>query len=242
MFLSYSQLWAFWTCPRLSDYLSQAPLRLQQSWSQSAGRQGVQVHQALHEVFLQGGSPELPAVQRLQGLYPEVWQHYTQLMAELEQDPVTSAYSEWEGCVPLPEAWGLPYVLTGRFDRLVVQDHVCWVLDWKTGQPKDTDAIHLQLRFYAWLVWLLRAESFPEVTEVRATAHYLHTGHRETLTLSALQAESETAFFRTLMTAYHAQHQAETQGIPHPRYTSEGPWCTMCEYQRLCPEGKYHAQ
>ncbi len=242
MFLSYSQLWAFWTCPRLSHYLSQAPLRLQQSWSQAAGRQGSQVHQALHAVFLQGMSPELVVVQKLQAHYPEIWQHYTQIMTELEQPPVSAAYSEWEGCVPLPEAWSLPYVLTGRFDRLVVQDQVCWVLDWKTGQPRDTDAIHLQLRFYAWLVWQLREAYFPEVTEVRATAHYLQTGHREARILTADRVEEETDFFRTLITAYHGQQQAEIQGIPHPRYTSEGPWCTMCEYQRLCPEGKYHAQ
>lgn len=241
MFLSYSQVWAFWSCPRLSHYLAQPLLRLQRPWSQAAGRTGSAVHQVLHLAATAVHAETLPQVQDLQQQSPQVWENYTSALREIPGQP-ERVLSEWECCVPLPADWQLPYVLTGRLDRLVIEKDRAWVLDWKTGQARDPDAIHLQLRFYAWLVYLAREALCPAMTEVRATAHYLDTGHREERVLTLEQAEAEGDFFRQLLTAYHEQQQAEVQGIPNPRSTSEGPWCTMCEYQRLCPEGKYHAQ
>lgn len=239
--LSYSQLWAYWTCPRLSDYLRQPTLRLAPSGVQEAGQWGARVHQILHRASLSEAAESLPEVQTLMADSPQIWSGYQEV---IQKQPVKAqVYSEWEIAVPLPVAWQLPYLLTGRIDRLWVEGTHCRILDWKTGQGKDSDATRFQLRFYAWLVAFgHQALNLACVESVQAEAHFLTTGDSVSLTLQTDMLASETDFFKTLIQRYDTQRHQELQGIPDPRSTSEGPWCTMCEYQRLCPEGRYHAQ
>ncbi len=239
-FLSYSQVWAFWTCPRLSSYRQNPQLRLQRPWKASAVRKGTQVHHFLHQAaqLSEAEQQESTVFQQFISDYPQIWSSYQQIMDVHEG----LSYSECELQVPLPEDWKLPYVLTGRLDRLILEDQQALVLDWKTGQCKDPESVQLQLRFYAWLVWLSRNALGVPVEAVIAEAHYLEAGHCERWSLTAENIASETVFFDELLHAYHRQHSRDTEGIPDPRSTSEGLWCTMCEYQRLCPEGRYHAE
>lgn len=239
--LSYSQLWAYWTCPRLSDYLNQPTLRLAPSRTQEASQLGAWVHKTLHQACLHADAETLPEVRALKADYPQIWSGYQEVIQT--QPAQAKVYSEWEIAVPLPVEWGLPYLVTGRLDRLWVKDSHCRILDWKTGQGKDCDGTRFQLRFYAWLVAFgHQALNLACVESVQAEAHFLKTGDSTSLTLQTNMLASETDFFRALIQGYDAQRHQELHGIPDPRSTSEGPWCTMCEYQRLCPEGRYHAQ
>jgi hypothetical protein len=239
-FLSYSQLWDFWTCPRLSTYRQQPQLRRQSPWQQASVRKGTRVHHFLHQatVLSDVEQKKSPAFQQFISDYPQIWSSYQQLIAAHNG----SASSECVLDVPLPGDWNLPYVLTGRLDRLIAEQQQALILDWKTGQFKDAESARLQLRFYAWLVWLAR-ETLPfPVAEVIAEAHYLESKHCERWALTPENSAAETSFFYDLLHDYHRQQIRASEGIPNPRSTSEGLWCTMCEYQRLCPEGRYHAE
>lgn len=240
-FLSYSQLWAFWTCSRLSTYRRQPQLRLQRPWQQTAARKGTQVHHCLHQATVLNAAEQQASVvfQQFLSDYPHIWASYQQIVAGHDAEAV---YSELAVDVPLPEDWKLPYVLTGRLDRLMLRGQQALILDWKTGECKDLASVRLQLRFYAWLVWLARENLSAPVEAVVAEAHYLESDHCEHWRLTEENSDSETTFFHDLLHDYHRQHLRDTEGIPNPRSTSEGLWCTMCEYQRLCPEGRYHAE
>lgn len=239
-FLSYSQLWDFWTCPRLSTYRQQPALHLQRSWHQQSARKGTAVHHFLHQATLLSDTEQERSAlfQQFIADYPQIWARYQQ-WAEAQGE---ATYSEWGVEAPLPKVQALPYVLTGRLDRLILKEPQALIIDWKTGQLKDVEAVRLQLRFYAWLLWLARPSLACHIEEVVAEAHYLESGDCERWTLNAQNIDAEDAFFYALIQGYHGQHGREIEGIPDPRSTSEGLWCTMCEYQRLCPEGRYHAE
>lgn len=239
-FLSYSQLWAFWTCPRLSTYRSQPALQLQRPWHQQSVQKGTAVHHFLHQATLLTDTEQHKSASFQQFIadYPQIWSRYQQWTV----DQKGSVFSEWEVEFPLPEEKKLPYVLTGRLDRLILEGEQALIIDWKTGQLKDIESVRLQLRFYAWLLWLARPSLSTLVNEVVAEAHYLESGHCERWVLTAKNSDAEDTFFYTLLQDYHRQQIREADGIPDPRSISEGLWCTMCEYQRLCPEGRYHVE
>ena len=228
--VNYSVLRDYWACPRLSSYRLSPQLRLARPPARA--HRGSEIHAALHRAF-----EGLPT--HLSETETELWGAYQQVISPHERT-ARASWSEWECLVPLSEM----VLLTGRLDRVYLQDQAMHLLDWKTGQwqPQYTESTQLQLRFYSWMLWLAREQIVTDgaLTKVVASAHFLEDAHIETFTLDSQNAEEEDLFFRELIQNYR-RHTETRAGIPAPRSTSEGVWCTLCEYQPLCPEGRYHA-
>lgn len=228
--LSFSQLQAFWACPRLHYYRYQLQVPSPQSEAQET-REGVWIHEQLHLAYL-GRDCEL--AQRPE--WARLWQRY---QAEIAPFAQAGSWSEWDCHVPLnhfqPPLW-----LTGRLDRIYLQQQTLTLLDWKTSHRGPNASTQLQLDFYAWLLWQARSLLAKQpLQKIRARAVWLN------LPDTALEREFEAADIPALGARFQdlldPLQQEAPPSLPQPRSADGRLWCTMCEYQPLCPEGKYHA-
>ncbi|MGV3525913.1 MAG: PD-(D/E)XK nuclease family protein [Candidatus Sericytochromatia bacterium] len=230
--LSWSALQAYWSCPRRYAWRYQE--RLRQQDASAASERGQQVHAELHRHAL-GLSSQLasdPAEARL-------WQRYRAVMSSYAE--ASWQRSEWTLRVPFQtaeqaeiRAW-----LLGRCDRLLWQAGQLTLLDWKTGSGGPSEQSALQLRFYAWLLWQARATLPTPLTQIEVRAVWLEqegVEQTEQLTPAALEALTES--FAPLIEGCLA---CGPHALPAPRSVMGKIWCTLCEYQRLCPEGINHA-
>jgi len=234
--LSVSALQTWWACPRLYAYryeLQVPSLSLETSSSQ----QGSWIHAQLHQHTTQAALPELASDPQ----YAALWQVY---LKAIEPFATQQVWSEWACHVPLTlpaeTLW-----LTGRLDRIYLDPLTRQVtlLDWKTGQGSPSESTALQLELYAWLLWraqsLLSAEPLAGIT---ARALWLNqAGLEQTQTWLPADFEALEARLQQLVAPLSPARTEPLARIPRPRSVGGRVWCTMCEYQRLCPEGQYHA-
>lgn len=222
----FSELLSFWSCSRRYYYayelkvpgLAQDP---------QAGRRGSWIHAQLHQAYL-----GLPCALSENPDYAEQWARYQEVIAEFAQ---AQGRSEWACHVPLGALW-----LTGRLDRLYIQEQALTILDWKTGSAPPSAATEFQLDVYACLLYLARETlGLDEIESITASAINLNDRawdlHRD------YAVEQIEALLPEIAALAEELVQSQRPEVPRPRYLKERVWCTMCEYQPLCPEGSLHA-
>ncbi|MBF2052006.1 MAG: PD-(D/E)XK nuclease family protein [Candidatus Sericytochromatia bacterium] len=237
--LSVSALQAYWSCPRRYAYAYEGgALKLPDSSAASA--RGSAVHLKLHQHVLQPQNPAPLAEQD-----PALWQRYQAEIASY-QAPEWRCYSEWACHVPLlPATESAPALwLTGRLDRVYVHasGERAVILDWKTGAGRPGPLNTLQLQAYAWLVWQARSLlQAVDLQQIEARAIWLEQDDQQ---LSQAYTPSELNDLSGQWQAMLADFYPLPEGlrVPRPRSDDDRVWCTMCEYQRLCPEGQHHAE
>lgn len=228
--LSFSQIQAYWACPRLHYYRYFLRVPSPQSDTQQA-REGSWIHEQLHLDYL-GQHSELAH----QPEWSQIWAAYQH---EISAYTHAGSWSEWTCHVPLASASGRVW-LTGRLDRVYLHNQVLTILDWKTGHAGPGESTALQLDFYIWLAWMARTLLAEQAIErIRARAVWLDLpGTVLEKEVSSAEISALSVYFKNLLQPLQAE---ETVSLADPRSVNGHPWCTMCEYQPLCPEGKYHA-
>ncbi len=253
--LSFSALADFWACPRLYHYRHELELPVP-ARDRSARREGTQLHEQLHLHAL-GHTP--PLAHSTEPEQAARWQAYLQAIAPYQG---WESHSEWACLVPLklsglntqasepaPEPAKTLW-LYGRIDRLYVKADRLVLLDFKTGKGTPLKLLELQLDFYAWLLWQAQSQLAPHqqtpsaqpFTQIQAQAICLTeelSGPICERTLTAEKLPELSSRFESLLTSLLSPGPHD---VPEPRSVNGKPWCTMCEYQRLCPEGSYHAE
>lgn len=237
--LSVSALQSYWSCPRRYAYAYEGGA-VQLPAASAASAHGSAVHLQLHQHALQ---PQAPAPLAEQD--SALWQRYQAAIAPY-QAPEWRCYSEWACHVPLlpatataPDLW-----LTGRLDRVYVAaaGQQAVILDWKTGHSGPGPLNGLQLQAYAWLVWQARSLlQAAELQQLEARAIWLEQDDQALdQTYSAAELEALSGQWQALLADFYPP--PEGLRVPRPRSDGDRVWCTMCEYQRLCPEGQHHAE
>lgn len=237
--LSVSALQAYWSCPRRYAYAYEGGA-LQMPASSAASARGSAVHLQLHQHALQPGVPVALAQSE-----PALWQRYQAAIAPY-QEGAWECYSEWACHVPLlPASDSAPALwLTGRLDRVYVDaaGQQAVILDWKTGTGRPGALNALQLQAYAWLVWQARSLlQVSELQQIESRAIWLEQDDQALdQTYAAAELEALSDQWQALLADFYPL--PEGLRVPRPRSDGDRVWCTMCEYQRLCPEGQYHAE
>ncbi|HEY9842370.1 MAG TPA: PD-(D/E)XK nuclease family protein [Candidatus Obscuribacterales bacterium] len=231
--VSFSALADFWACPRLYHYRQEQHLPVPQHHT-AARREGSWIHQQL-DLHAKGHLPPIAT----DPAYAGIWQSYLDVISPYA-DAGWSCFSEWSCHVPLrldaEQIW-----LHGRMDRIYVQNQTLVLLDFKTGRDQPGLLSELQLDFYAWLLWQVQdllSEQTIGLIEARAV-WLAQPGQVMERRLDAAAVPEHGAGFMALLEALLG---AGNRDVPAPRSVAGQPWCTMCEYQRLCPEGSFYAQ
>lgn len=230
--ISFSQLADYWACPKLFDFrhLLKLPSPGQ---LQAERRRGQQIHAQLHLHAL-GHQPALASDPE----QAELWQNYLSAIEAYADSPL---WSEWECRIPRQLAQQQIW-LYGRMDRLYLQAGKLILLDFKTsGSPSPLS--HLQLEFYAWLLWQAKGLLSPEpIEQIEARTLWLdqplEAGERS---FKAADMPALENYFEELLSKMLPAKLEGGFKLPAPRSVAGQPWCTMCEYQRLCLEGRTHA-
>lgn len=228
--LSFSALADFWACPRLYHYRHELRLPVPQHQTETR-RRGSWIHQQL-DLHAQGHTPPMA----LDSDYAELWRNYLAAIAPYAHLP---CFSEWACQLPL-QLQGETVWLHARMDRLYLAERTLILLDFKTGSGFAGPREQLQLDFYAWLLW--------QAQSLLASAG-IDTIRARTLSLAepdaglerSYTAEDQLALGERFGGLIEAMLDAGSRDVPAPRSVAGEPWCTMCEYQRLCPEGSYYA-
>lgn len=231
--ISFSMLQAFWLCPRLYHYRYLERLAGIPSDSPES-LLGTRIHQDLHHDFL--GLPASLASDPEQALR---WQKYQAAIAPYQD---WQSRSEWSSHLPVildqQTVW-----LIAQVDRLYFNTERLVILDWKTGQAGQSALAQLQMQFYAWLLWQQKELLAASITSLETQLHALNNDpNHETPVISQHYTATEIAVldsqFKELIHAFLSTTHPE---VPAPRYLQGELWCKMCEYNRLCPEGRNHA-
>lgn len=225
--IAFSALADYWSCPRLYHYRHE--LRLPQPAHDNAlRRRGNWIHQQL-DLHAQGLTPLLAS----DAAEAAVWRAYTDAIGPYAG---WQCFSEWSCHVPLTLG-GRRVWLHGRMDRLYLRDTSLILLDFKTGEVPGPLA-GLQLDFYAWLLWQARERLAPFAS---LTARVLPLSDPASGEIRAYTPAQLEALAATFLPTLEALLDSASRDVPAPRSVAGEPWCTMCEYQRLCPEGSYYA-
>lgn len=228
--LSFSALADFWACPRLYHYRHELRLPVPQHQTETR-RRGSRIHQQL-DLHAQGHTP--PMAQDADDA--PLWQNYLQAIGPYQG---LACFSEWSCHLPL-QLQGETIWLHGRMDRLYLDDRTLILLDFKTGCGAPGPREALQLDFYAWLLWQAQSLLAPAGIE-RIIARALCLAEPD-LTLERIYtAANQRALGESFGVLIESMLDAGSRDVPAPRSVAGEPWCTMCEYQRLCPEGSYYA-
>lgn len=230
--LSFSALADFWACPRLYHYRHELELPVP-ARDRVARREGTRLHEQLHLHAL-GHTPPLATD-------PEQaarWSAYLQAIAPYQG---RECRSEWACQIPVTIA-GQELWLQGRVDRLYLTDDTLVLLDFKTGSGTPLKLLELQLDFYAWLLWQAQSQLRTQAFR-RILAHAISLSEELPGTICERELKAEnvpelSARFEAMLTHLMSPGPHD---VPEPRSVNGKPWCTMCEYQRLCPEGSYYA-
>lgn len=228
--LSFSALADFWACPRLYHYRHDLKLP-SPGRSTEERRQGSWIHAQL-DLHAEGLTPPMASDPE----HAPQWQAYLAAIAPYTGLPM---HSEWACHLPITVA-DTALWLHGRMDRIYQQGDSLILLDFKTGTGRSEALTALQLDFYAWLLWQaqdLLAER--PLSQIIARAIWLRDPAQPLeRRLDAERLPQTESQFRALLSALISSGQRD---VPAPRSVDGKPWCTMCEYQRLCPEGIHHA-
>ena len=226
--ISFSQIADFWACPKLYEYrqvLKYPGLKR----NTQARIQGKWLHQQFH---LHALGHEVPLAQ--DPSYAELWQHY---LNEIAAYADWQCHSEWSCHIPWKpneSIW-----LFGRIDRLYIKDREIVLLDFKTGESQS-ELQTLQIKFYATLLWQTRSVlDVPELEQIRARVLNLNQGKATELVFTAHTIQQAEQELEPLLQAL--SHKKSERYYPAPRSAQGQPWCTMCEYQGLCLEGRNYA-
>jgi DNA helicase-2/ATP-dependent DNA helicase PcrA len=121
--------------------------------------------------------------------------------------------------------------VSGRFDRVDAPDEgPPTVVDYKTGPPRDADALRSDLQVRAYAVALARRA---EVDEVAVELHHLQTGEATRLRFGARDLQRFTNHL-SVSTAELARAWREGDFPPRP-----SAWqCRRCDYRTVCDEGR----
>lgn len=237
--LSVSALQSYWSCPRRYAYTYEGGA-VQLPASSVASARGSALHLQLHQHVVQ---PDLPVA--LAQSNPALWQCYQAAIVPYP-DETWRCYSEWACHVPLtlatetaPALW-----LTGRLDRVYVDvaGQQAVILDWKTGAGVPGPLNGLQLQAYAWLLWQARSLlQVPDLQQIEARAIWLEQDDQAlSQGYTAAELEALSGQWQVLLADFYPPPAGLR--VPRPRSDGDRVWCTMCEYQRLCPEGQHHAE
>lgn len=199
-----------------------------------ASVRGQRVHAELYRHAL--GLPSQLAIEPAEA---RLWQRYLAVLAPYAQ--AAWQRSEWTLRVPFykAEQADVRAWLLGRCDRLIWQDGQLTLLDWKTGSGGPSEQTDLQLRFYAWLLWQSRDVLPAPIDSVAVRAVWLEQDGVEQAT--CLEVPALEALAETFVPLIQACLASGSDALPAPRSVAGKIWCTLCEYQRLCPEGINHA-
>ncbi len=234
--ISFSMLQAFWCCPRLYHYryLERLPGLSSDSLSSQVGRR---IHEQLHHDFLGLKTPLSTEPEQA-----PLWQKYQAAIAPYQ---AWQGRSEWSG--HLPFAAGEQTIwLVAQIDRLYFDSERLLILDWKTGQSgksRQSGLAQLQMQFYAWLLWQHKAHFADSIQQIETQLHYLNGDlNSEEPVISQCYdasriADLDTQFNELIQNFLGSSHPE----VPAPRSVQGDLWCKMCEYNRLCPEGRNHA-
>lgn len=229
--ISFSALADYWCCPRLYHYRHELNLPAPLTRHDEAAREGSRIHAWL-DLHARGLTPPMAT----DPVYGSLWQAYLTAIAPYAG---CDCKSEWACNVPIAITAETLW-LHGRLDRVYRQDQTLVILDFKTGEGEPGPLESLQLDFYAWLLWHCREQLGTGITRIDAIAVWLRVpGQSLTRSLSADGVAALTAEWAARL---EAMLGPGTHDVPAPRYLDGSPWCTMCEYQRLCPEGIHHAR
>lgn len=231
--ISYSMLQAFWLCPRLYHYryLERLPGIPSDSIDSRAGSR---IHEQLHLDTL--GIRTALATDPAQAM---LWQNYQTAIAPYSG---WQSRSEWQAHLPLVVGEQSVWLL-GQIDRLYFNNDQLVILDWKTGQAGQSALAHLQMQFYAWLLWQHKHLFAESITALETQLQYLNrdlTSEKQVISQSydAAKIAVLDSQFREIIQDFIDTAHPE---VPAPRSVQGELWCKMCEYNRLCPEGKNHA-
>lgn len=147
---SYTSLQKFLTCPR--QYEATYITKIIKFTETPATRWGNEVHKAMENAV--GKGTPLPANMKH---YQEVvdffrskpGQKYTEISMGLKKDGTPCGF--WDDGVDV----------RGKIDLLIIDGDRAWVVDYKTGKPKDDP---LQLRLFALFVF----HTYPHIKKVRS--------------------------------------------------------------------------
>lgn len=252
--ISFSALADFWACPRLYHYRHKLELPVP-TRDRAARREGTRLHEQLHLHAL-GHTP--PLAHSSEPEQAARWQAYLEAIAPYQDWEIRS---EWACQVPFQLSGPIHQItqqtpeqaeilwLYGRMDRLYFKADRLVLLDFKTGKGTPLKLLELQLDFYAWLLWQAQSQLVPQqnafqqpFTQIQAQAICLTeelSGPICERELTAEKVPELSSRFEALLTSLLSPGPHD---VPEPRSVNGKPWCTMCEYQRLCPEGSYHAE
>lgn len=228
--VSFSDLADFWCCPRLYHYRQE--LKLPPPMHQGeARREGSWIHQQL-DIHAQGLTPQIATDTAWQAL----WKAYLETISPYAD---WHCLSEWGCHLPLridgEEIW-----LHGRMDRIYHQGDKLVLLDFKTGEngvhepdPSQT----FQLEVYAWLLWQVQDLLPPDrpLQQIQARAIWLKTGERVEHILTNDSVPDIGARVQALLEGLLSPGSHD---VPAPRSVAGRPWCTICAYRQICPEGQ----
>ena len=119
----------------------------------------------------------------------------------------------------------------GRFDRIdAPYEGPPTVVDYKTGPPRDEQALRSDLQVRAYAVALARRT---EVDEVAVELHHLQTGDATRMVFGSRDLQKFTNHL-SVSTAELARAWRDGEFPPRP-----SPWqCRRCDYRTVCDEGR----
>ncbi len=220
------------TCPRKFQHLVLDQLGTPDAIEQQARLlQGARFHQLLQQWWLQLPiAPLLQSDAQMQGWFQSFEQVAPQIL-----DPATAQQPESDRSLSLAG-----YLLTVRYDLLMLGTHHAKILDWKTyPRPQATRWLeqNWQTRLYPFILaetsnyapeqiaivyWFFQAD-VTETTPSHLTLTYDRTKHAAT--------RQDLTRLLTQLTTWLEQYQA---GVPFPQVGWEAAACAHCSFAARC--------
>jgi len=255
---SHSRLEAFRHCPRKYFFQYVARLELPDQPEQIATFLGSRVHEVLEHLYRRVSMGALPLLEELRRRLDEGWTaHWTSAVVIHDRDATPEDFRRlaWK-CIenyhrrfqPFDQATviGLEYkvtfplddagrfMMTGNIDRIARTPDGRWQIhDYKTNNKLPTQAEKdkdPQLAFYE----IALRHAWKDIDRVELVWHFLRFDHsivsaRTTEQLDCLRAD-------TIALITDIERRGD-QAADFP--TSEGPLCSYCAFQQVCPARKH---
>lgn len=255
---SHSRIETFRQCPRKYYYAYIAKVRLEDVPEQIATFMGSRVHDCLEYLYGRVAKAQVPTVDALRGRFDSDWsEHWTSDIVIHDREMTGADYQRlgWrcieqyyqrfhpfdqgvvvglERRIRLPLDRAQRYQMVGYIDRLAKASDGAWQIhDYKTNsrlptqEEKDADP---QLGYYEIGV----RRMWKGVKRVQLVWHFLQFDQTIMSERTPDQLKSLRAAAIATIKDIEARDQEET-GFP----TNEGPLCSYCSYQHVCPARKH---